>query len=128
MAKKVRRYVVGIGLAVLAAAAVFVLSVIDWPTEEEKAIRQMAVEYCQAIQSAETLGDAWELTDKNYDEAEFHVVSMEGIRKEKVGPAEINGDAALVGVTRYYDNGEKKIGYIFFKKVDGEWKIELPGK
>ena len=102
MAKKMRRYVVGIGLAVLATAAVFVLAVIDWPTEEEKAIRQMAVEYCQAIQSVETLGDAWELTDKNYDEAEFHVVSMEGIRKEKVGPAEINGDAALVGVTRYY--------------------------
>ena len=94
-------------------------------------IRQTAMTYCQAVQSADTIRDAWELTDKNYDEAQFLAPpydSAEGVVREKFGPGEIHGDVGMVGVTRWYASGEQKERWIFFKKNDNEWKVELPGK
>ena len=131
MANKMQRYGVWIGSAVLLIVAAAVLSLIDWPTAEEKMIRQTAMTYCQAVQSADTIRDAWELTDKHYDEAQFLAPpydSAEGVVREKFGPGEIHGDVGMVGVTRWYASGEQKERWIFFKKIDNEWKVELPGK
>ena len=131
MANKMQRYGVWIGSAVLLIVAAAVLSLIDWPTAEEKMIRQREMTYCLAVQSADTIRDAWELTDKNYDEAQFLAPpydSAEGVVREKFGPGEIHGDVGMVGVTRWYASGEQKERWIFFKKIDNEWKVELPGK
>lgn len=131
MAKKMRCYGLGVGAVILVAVAAFVLWLIDWPTAEEKMIRQTAMTYCRAVQSADTIRDAWELTDKNYDEAQFLAppyASKAGVVREKFGPGEIHGDVGTVGVTRFYSSGEKKESLIFFKKIDNEWKVELPGK
>lgn len=128
--RKTLRYIAVICLSCL-CIVIGALWLVMQPTPEEKELIEIAEVYCLAITSEDTLKDAWELTDKNYDEAVFlapPAASTEGVRREKIGPAEIHGESGIVGVTRYYDSDEKKESFIFFNKVDGQWKIELPGK
>ena len=108
--------------------AVVGLWLVTRPTPEEKELIKLAEDYCMAVTSAETIHEAYALTDKGMSEEAFcaHVVDKSVLVRNKILGAEIHEPVGTVAIRGYYASGENKVGYLFFKRINGQWKIELP--